>query len=35
MFVLLFVLLGVVSFSNLNIEQQPQIDFPLVTVDLT
>lgn len=35
MFVLLFVLLGAVSFSNLNIEQQPQIDFPLVTVDVT
>lgn len=35
MFVLLFVLLGFVSFFNLNIEQQPQIDFPLVTVDLT
>lgn len=35
MFVLVFVLLGFVSFFNLNIEQSPRIDFPLVVVNLT
>jgi len=35
MFILVFVLLGFVSFFNLNIEQSPQIDFPLVVVNVT
>lgn len=34
MLVLFFVLLGMVSFYNLNIEQSPRIDFPLVTVNV-
>lgn len=33
-FILLFVLLGFVSFFNLNIEQSPRIDFPLVSVNV-
>ncbi|MCB0415972.1 MAG: efflux RND transporter permease subunit, partial [Bdellovibrionales bacterium] len=32
MFVLFFALLGIVSFFNLNVEQSPRIDFPLVNV---
>lgn len=35
MFIMVFVLLGIVSFFNLNIEQSPRIDFPLVVVNLT
>ncbi|MEC9283654.1 MAG: efflux RND transporter permease subunit [Bdellovibrionota bacterium] len=34
-FILLFVLLGFVSFFNLNVEQSPRIDFPLVSVNVT
>ena len=34
MFVLFFALLGLVSFFNLNVEQSPRIDFPLVTVNV-
>ena len=32
MFVLLFVVLGAVSFFNLNVEREPRIDFPVVTI---
>ncbi|MCD4781760.1 MAG: efflux RND transporter permease subunit [Candidatus Omnitrophica bacterium] len=32
MFILLFVVLGLVSYTNLNIESTPRIDFPIVTV---
>lgn len=32
MFVLVFVVLGIVSFSNIPIEETPKIDFPIVTV---
>lgn len=35
MFVLFFIILGIVSFFNLNIEQSPRIEFPLVTVNVT
>lgn len=34
-FVLFFVLLGFVSYFNLNVEQSPRIDFPLVVVNVT
>lgn len=34
MLILLLVVLGVVSFFNLNLEKTPKIDFPLVTVSL-
>ncbi len=34
MFILLFLVLGLVSFFNLNQEKSPKIDFPLVTVSL-
>tara|TARA_B100001248_G_scaffold262427_1_gene258347 strand:- start:818 stop:3859 length:3042 start_codon:yes stop_codon:yes gene_type:complete len=33
--ILFFVLLGFVSYFNLNIEQSPRIEFPLVTVNVT
>ena len=32
MFVLFFVILGVVSFPKMNIERSPSVDFPYVTV---
>jgi len=35
MFVLVFVVLGVFSYSNLMIEKTPKIDFPIVTVSIT
>ncbi len=35
MFVLVFVVMGVVSYFNLPIENTPKIDFPLVTVRVT
>ncbi|MDD3982509.1 MAG: efflux RND transporter permease subunit [Candidatus Omnitrophica bacterium] len=35
MFVLVFVVLGVYSYSNLMIEKTPKIDFPIVTVSVT
>ncbi len=34
-FILVFVLLGFVSYFNLNVEQSPRIDFPLVVVNVT
>ncbi len=34
MFVLFFVLLGIVSYFNLNIDKDPEIDFPIVTVSV-
>lgn len=34
MFVLFFALLGFVAMSNINIERQPRIDFPLVNVSI-
>src|SRR5690606_20605870 len=34
MFVLLFVLLGLVSYSEINIEKQPKIDLPMVVVNV-
>lgn len=34
MFVLFFIVLGVVSFFNLNIESTPKVDFPFVTVQV-
>lgn len=34
-FILFFVLLGFVSYFNLNVEQTPRIEFPLVTVNVT
>ena len=33
--ILFFVLLGFVSYFNLNVEQSPRIDFPLVAVNVT
>ncbi len=33
--ILFFVLLGFVSYFNLNVEQSPRIDFPLVVVNVT
>ena len=33
--ILVFVLLGLVSFTNLNVEQSPRIDFPLISVNVT
>ncbi len=33
--ILVFVLLGYVSFNNLNVEQSPRIDFPLINVNVT
>lgn len=33
--VLVFVLLGFVSYFNLNVEQSPRINFPLITVNVT
>lgn len=35
MFVLFFIILGLVSFFNLNIEQSPRIEFPLVAINVT
>ncbi|MCK9595190.1 MAG: efflux RND transporter permease subunit [Candidatus Omnitrophica bacterium] len=35
MFVLVFVVLGLYSYSNLMIEKTPKIDFPIVTVSVT
>lgn len=35
MFVLFFALLGLVAYSDINIERQPKIDFPLVSVNVT
>lgn len=35
MFVLFFALLGLVAYSSINIERQPKIDFPLVSVNVT
>ncbi len=35
MFVLVFVVLGMFSYSNLLIEKNPKIDFPIVTVSVT
>lgn len=34
MFVLFFIILGLVSFFNLNIEQSPRIEFPLVAINV-
>ena len=34
MFVLFFVVLGIVSYFNLNVEKDPEIDFPIVTVSV-
>ncbi len=34
-FVFVFVLLGFVSYFNLNVEQSPRIEFPLVSVNVT
>ncbi len=34
MFVLFFVILGIVSCFNLNVEKDPEIDFPMVTVSV-
>lgn len=34
MFISLFVVLGLVSFFNLNTEQDPKIEFPMVTVEV-
>ena len=34
MFVLVFVVLGFFSYSNLMIEKSPKIDFPIVTVSV-
>ena len=31
-FVLIFVVMGIVSFSNLLIESTPKMDFPMVTI---
>ncbi len=33
MFVSVFMVLGVVAYFNLNIEETPKIDFPIVTVE--
>ena len=35
MFVLVFVVLGLFSYSNLMIEKTPKVDFPIVTVSVT
>jgi len=35
MFVLVFVILGIVSIFNLRVEKEPKIDFPIVTVTVT
>jgi HAE1 family hydrophobic/amphiphilic exporter-1 len=35
MFVLVFVVLGIYSYSNLLVEKTPKIDFPIVTVSVT
>ncbi len=35
MFVLVFVVLGIVSFSNILVEKTPKVDFPIVTVSVT
>ncbi|MDD4202937.1 MAG: efflux RND transporter permease subunit, partial [Candidatus Omnitrophica bacterium] len=32
MFILVFVVLGMTSYSNLNVEENPQVDFPMITV---
>ena len=34
-FVSFFIVLGIVSFFNLNIEETPKIDFPIITVKVT
>ncbi len=34
MFILLFVVLGAVSFFSINIEREPKIDFPIVTISI-
>ncbi len=35
MFILVFVVLGIFSYSNLMIEKTPKVDFPIVTVSVT
>ena len=32
MFIAVFVVLGIVSFFSLNIEEMPKVDFPIVTI---
>ena len=34
MFVLLWVVLGIAAFPNMNIERTPAVDFPMVTTTL-
>jgi len=35
MFVSVFIVLGIISFFNLRVEEMPQIDFPIVTITAT
>ena len=35
MFIMIFVVLGIVSFSNLSVEEMPKVEFPIVSVSVT